>query len=141
MNLLMELLCVCVFFTLNRSSTRRHPAHPVSVLILQSRKISSVVTSHDTEIMHRNAFDNAMSCPSTGYDRHNIHTSATEIHWKKVCVDDLSNCCCVLCGWVAIISILFVKNTHPPTNKPGWANRACHEQALRIHNGFGRGHR
>ena len=80
------LLYVCVFFTLNRSSTSRHPAHPVSVLILHPRKISSVVTSythtHDTEIMHRNAFDNAMSCPSTGYDRHNIHTSATEIHWK-----------------------------------------------------------
>ena len=74
---------VCVFFTLNRSSTRRHPAHPVSVLILHPRKISSVVTSYDTEIMHRNAFDNAMSCPSTGYDRHNIHTSATEIHWKR----------------------------------------------------------
>ena len=37
-------LCVCVFFTLNRSSTRRHPAHPVSVLILHPRKISSVVT-------------------------------------------------------------------------------------------------
>ena len=65
---------VCVFFTLNRSSTRRHPAHPVSVLILHPRKICSVVTSYDTEIMHRNAFDNAMSCPSTGYDRHNIHT-------------------------------------------------------------------
>ena len=46
---------VCVFFTLNRSSTRRHPAHPVSVLILHPRKISSVVTSYDTEIMHRNA--------------------------------------------------------------------------------------
>ena len=61
-------MCVCVFFTLNRSSTRRHPAHPVSVLILHPRKISSVVTSNDTEIMHRNAFDNAMSCPSTGYD-------------------------------------------------------------------------
>ena len=74
---------VCVFFTLNRSSTRRHPAHPVSVLILHPRKISSVVTSYDTEIMHRNAFDNAMSCPSTGYDRHNIHTLATEIHWKR----------------------------------------------------------
>ena len=55
------LLYVCVFFTLNRSSTRRHPAHPVSVLILHPRKISSVVTSYDTEIMHRNAFDNAMS--------------------------------------------------------------------------------
>ena len=57
-------LCVCVFFTLNRSSTRldRHPAHPVvSVLILHPRKISSVVTSYDTEIiMHRNAFDNAL---------------------------------------------------------------------------------
>ena len=64
-----------MFFTLNRSSTRRHPAHPVSVLILHPRKISSVVTSYDTEIMHRNAFDNAMSCPSTGYDRHNIHTN------------------------------------------------------------------
>ena len=76
-------MCVCVFFTLNRSSTRRHPAHPVSVLILHPRKISSVVTSYETEIMHRNAFDNAMSCPSTGYDRHNIHTSATEIHWKR----------------------------------------------------------
>ena len=76
-------VCVCVFLTLNRSSTRRHPAHPVSVLILHPRKISSVVTGHDTEIMHRNAFDNAMSCPSTGYDRHNIHTSATEIHWKR----------------------------------------------------------
>ena len=76
-------VCVCVFFTLNRSSTRRHTAHPVSVLILHPRKISSVVTSYDTEIMHRNAFDNAMSCPSTGYDRHNIHTSATEIHWKR----------------------------------------------------------
>ena len=50
------LWCVCVFFTLNRSSTRRHPAHPVSVLILHPRKISSVVTSHDTEIMHRNAY-------------------------------------------------------------------------------------
>ena len=50
---------MCVFFTLNRSSTRRHPAHPVSVLILHPRKISSVVTSYDTEIMHRNAFDNA----------------------------------------------------------------------------------
>ena len=74
---------VCVFSTLNRSSTRRHPAHPVSVLILHPRKISSVVTSYDTEIMHRNAFDNAMSCPSTGYDRHNIHTSATEIQWKR----------------------------------------------------------
>ena len=74
---------VCVFFTLNRSSTRRHPAHPVSVLILHPRNISSVVTSYDTEIMHRNAFDNAMSCPSTGYDRHNIHTSATGIHWKR----------------------------------------------------------
>ena len=74
---------VCVFFTLNCSSTRRHPAHPVSVLILHPRKISSVVTSYDTEIMHRNTFDNAMSCPSTGYDRHNIHTSATEIHWKR----------------------------------------------------------
>ena len=36
-------VCVCVFFTLNRSSTRRHPAHPVSVLILHPRKISSVV--------------------------------------------------------------------------------------------------
>ena len=72
---------MCVFFTLNRSSTRRHPAHPVSVLILHPRKISSVVTSYDAEIMHRNAFDNAMSCPSTGYD--NIHTSATEIHWKR----------------------------------------------------------
>ena len=35
-----------------------------------------------------------------------------------VCVDDLSNCCCVLCGWVAI-SILFVKNTHTPTNPAG----------------------
>ena len=46
-------VCVCVFFTLNRSSTRRHPAHAVSVLILHPRKISSVVTSHDTEIMHR----------------------------------------------------------------------------------------
>ena len=46
-------MCVCVFFV--RSSTRRHPAHPVSVLILHPRKISSVVTSHDTEIMHRNA--------------------------------------------------------------------------------------
>ena len=77
------MMCVCVFFTLNRSSTRRHPAHPVSVLILHPRKISSVVTSYDTEIMRRNAFDNAMSCPSTGYDRHNIHTSATEIHWKR----------------------------------------------------------
>ena len=76
-------VCVCVFFTLNRSSTRRHPAHPVSALILHPRKISSVVTSYDTEIMHRNAFDNAMSCSSTGYDRHNIHTSATEIHWKR----------------------------------------------------------
>ena len=76
-------MCVCVFFTLNRSSTRRHPAHPVSVLTLHPRKISSVVTSYDTEIMHRNAFDNAMSCPSTGYDRHNIHTSATEIHRKR----------------------------------------------------------
>ena len=76
-------VCVCVFFTLNRSSTRRHPAHPVSVLIRHPRKITSVVTSYDTEIMHRNAFDNAMSCPSTGYDRHNIHTSATEIHWKR----------------------------------------------------------
>ena len=76
---------VCVFFTLNRSSTRRHPAHPVSVLILRPREISSVVTSYDTEIMYRNAFDNAMSCPSTGYDRHNIHTSATEIHWKREC--------------------------------------------------------
>ena len=42
-----------------------------------------MVTSYDTEIMHRNAFDNAMSCPSTGYDRHNIHTSATEIRWKR----------------------------------------------------------
>ena len=62
-------MCVCVFFTLNRSSTRRHPAHPVSVLILHPGKISSVVTSYDTEIMHRNAFNNAMSCPSTGYDR------------------------------------------------------------------------
>ena len=31
-------VCVCVFFTLNRSSTRRHPAHPVSVLILHPRK-------------------------------------------------------------------------------------------------------
>ena len=72
-----------MFFTLNRSSTRRHPAHPVSVLILHPRKIRSVVTSYDTEIMHRNAFDNAMSCPSTGYDRHNLHTSATEIHWKR----------------------------------------------------------
>ena len=40
--------CVCV---LHRSSTRRHPAHPVSVLILHPRKISSVVTSYDTEIM------------------------------------------------------------------------------------------
>ena len=59
--------CVCVFFTLNRSFTRRYPAHPVSVLILHPRKISSVVTSYDTEIMHRNAFDNAMSCPRTGY--------------------------------------------------------------------------
>ena len=49
-----------MFFTLNRSSTRRHPAHPVSVLIRHPRKISSVVTSYDTEIMHRNAFDNAM---------------------------------------------------------------------------------
>ena len=47
---------VCVLFTLNRSSTRRHPAHPVSVLILHPRKISSVVTSYDTEIMHRNAY-------------------------------------------------------------------------------------
>ena len=74
---------MCVFLTLNRSSTRRHPAHPVSILILHPRKISSVVTSYDTEIMHRNAFDNAMSCPSTGCDRHNIHTSATEIHWKR----------------------------------------------------------
>ena len=82
--MLLVVVCVCVF-TLNRSSTRRHPAHPVSVLILHPRKISSVVTSHDTEIMHHrnNAFDNAMSCPSTGYDRHNIHTSATEIHWKR----------------------------------------------------------
>ena len=79
----MRLKYVCVFFTLNRSSTRRHPVHPVSVLILHPRKISSVVTSYDTEIVHRNAFDNAMSCPSTGYDRHNIHTSATEIHWKR----------------------------------------------------------
>ena len=41
----MECVCVCVFFTLNRSSTRRHPAHPVSVLILHPRKISSVVPS------------------------------------------------------------------------------------------------
>ena len=78
-----NLVIVCVFFTLNRSSTRRHPAQPVSVLILHPRKISSVITSYDTEIMHRDAFDNAMSCPSTGYDRHNIHTSATEIHWKR----------------------------------------------------------
>ncbi|CAM9967561.1 unnamed protein product, partial [Laminaria digitata] len=31
--------CVCVFFTLNRSSTRRHPAHPVSVLVLHPREI------------------------------------------------------------------------------------------------------
>ena len=81
--LVLPSICVCVFFTLNRSSTRRHPAHPVSVLILHPRKISSVVTSYDTEIMHRNAFDNAVSCPSTGYDRHNIHTSATEIQWKR----------------------------------------------------------
>ena len=78
-----HVLPVCVFFTLNRSSTRRHPAHPLSVLILHPRKISSVVTSYDTEIMHRNAFDNAMSCLSTGYDRHNIHMSATEIHCKR----------------------------------------------------------
>ena len=28
---------VCVFFTLNRSSTRRHPAHPVSVLNSRTR--------------------------------------------------------------------------------------------------------
>ena len=40
-------MCVCVFFTLNHSSTRRHPAHAVSVLILHPRKISSVVTSYD----------------------------------------------------------------------------------------------
>ena len=30
---------MCVFFTLNRSSTRRHPAHPVSVLILHPRSV------------------------------------------------------------------------------------------------------
>ena len=78
-------MCVCVlhikpFFYSSTSST---PSAAVSVLILHPRKIRSVVTSYDTEIMHRNAFDNAMSCPSTGYDRHNIHTSATEINWKR----------------------------------------------------------
>ena len=92
-------VCVCVFFTLNRSSTRRHPAHAVSVLILHPRKISSVVTSYDTEIMHRNAFDNEMSWPSTGYDRHNIHASATEIHgmwlWLGGPVSDFEQKCCI----------------------------------------------
>ena len=34
-------------------STRRHPAHPVSVLILHPRETNSVITNYDTEIIHR----------------------------------------------------------------------------------------
>ena len=40
-----QIMCVCVFFTLNRSSTRRHPAHPVSVLIVNIMvKTAGIVT-------------------------------------------------------------------------------------------------
>ena len=62
-------------------STRRHPANPMSVLILRPREIQALVT----KLRHRDAtskcckgVDNAMPYHRTGYDRHAIRTPATQ---------------------------------------------------------------
>ena len=69
-------------------STRRHPAHPVSMLILHPRQIQALWSqNYGTEILRRNAAKgvaNAMLCHRTGYDRHNMlfnntHTSNPDI--------------------------------------------------------------
>ena len=64
-------------------STRRHPAHPVSVLILRPMQTQALWSqNYDTEIPHRNAvkgvdnnavkgIDNAMLCHRTGHNRDN----------------------------------------------------------------------
>ena len=57
-------------------STRRHPAHPVSVPILPPREIQALWSqNHDTEILHTNVVSrvgNGMTCRRTGYDRYGI---------------------------------------------------------------------
>ena len=57
---------------------RRHPAHPVSVLVLHSKGLQALWSLYDTEmIMHRNAVkgvDNAMPC------HRNVRNPATQVH-------------------------------------------------------------
>ena len=74
---------ILVYYVCAVLSTRRHPAHPVPVLIhhLSNREIQALWSqNYDTAKLHRcviQGVDNAMSCNSifsTGYDRHNIHT-------------------------------------------------------------------
>ena len=64
---------------------RRHPAHPVSVLILHPTrgKIQALWSqNYDTETLHRNVVKgvgSAMSCYRPGYDRRNICTPASQV--------------------------------------------------------------
>ena len=67
-------MCVCVlhikrFFYSSTSST---PS--VRADFSPQRGTSSVVTNYDTEIVNRNALNNAMPRHRTGYDKRNIHT-------------------------------------------------------------------
>ena len=61
---------MCMFFTLNHSSTRRHPAHPVTVPILHAREKQplSVVTNYDTDTIHTHA-SNLNTLKERAYER------------------------------------------------------------------------
>ena len=64
-------------------STRRHPAHPVSVAILLPREIQALWSqNHDTEILHTNVVSrvgNGMTCRRTGYDTYGIQMLAIQM--------------------------------------------------------------
>ena len=88
------LASVCVLHVI--LFTRRHPAHPVSMLILHPVPVKEryklcghKTTTRDTintavpwYIVMREV-DNAMPCHCTGYDRHTICTPATQIRSTK----------------------------------------------------------
>ena len=65
-------------------STRRHPAHPVSALILHPRELQALWSQNygtgSYVVPGRHQYYNAMLRILLGYDRHNIHTPVTPIH-------------------------------------------------------------
>ncbi|CAM9528495.1 unnamed protein product [Laminaria digitata] len=69
----------CSLFVL---STRRHPAHPVPVLLLHPREIEGVwlqITRQRWYVHNaERRVDNAMPCQRTGCDKHNIHEPANQ---------------------------------------------------------------